>query len=444
MRARGTLVTLGTLLAVATLVLAGYELTQRFGGEGDALGLLALIGSIATALLCIGVLDWAQNLVQGEPEPKRRSSPVPVTRRREEPVVDPQEAEFAALVRALEQAAHSDRGADASATELMKTITGYVRSSAATLWTVVHPEPQNAEGEPAEDEPSEATQAGAPVHLKQRAHHESDRVFLGEKMPQDEPPGRAWHDVVERRATLTASEERSARFLVPVVGARRCIALLRLVVPQGGSIEERRQAAEQTGKRLDQLARLLGRVLEAPTLYDEAVHDTSTGLYTRRHMATCLDEACGACLRYGEPLSLVVLELDKLERLNRRHGQTTGDRAMASVAGLVLDNIRRCDTAYRYDEDQVALLLPHTDQDSACVVAERLSRTVRDTRVLADDGSEVIVTVTGGVAEFNEDMPRANVLLEQAEQALRHAKGRGRNRIEAWKPPAEADAPAVN
>lgn len=436
MRPRSLLIGGGTALAIASLVLSGYELTQRFGGEAGIPQLLPLIMGVATALLCIGVLDWAHGLEEQPEEeelPRRRKSkegpreaaPASApTRTRTE-----RQAALAEAVRSFERLADGERGGDHVVGEVLTTAAGFARASSATLWLVQTQ--RRPAGDAAASGAEVADEFAAPT-LVQRAHRENDRVYMGSTMPQPQPPEEAWQEVVARRTTLQTADERRARFLVPVVEGRECVGLLRLVVPQGGSAAERKAAAERLGLDLATLARSAGRALAAEGQYNAAVRDATTALYTRRHFVGRFRETVAACRRYGNTAAVLLMDIDGLARLNSRHGEATGDRALREMAALVADNIRDCDSAYRYGGDEFAIILPNTDSNGAMAVAERLCRTIRATRLLAEDGEELLTTVSIGVAEFEEDLTGPRDLVVRADEALRAAKAGGQNRAELW------------
>ncbi len=439
MNGRSFLAIAGTLLAVATLVVAGYELTQRFQGEHGLLSLLPLVLSVATALLCIGILDWAHGLEQQSgpaPEKPERGAHRAPERRAQRTPAAVREAELVAPVQALERLADDERGTEQTISEALTTVTNFARASAGTLWMIRRPELDESETAASDAAPASASaeserSLGMP-ELELRAHRESDRVYLADKMPQPEPPEQAWRQAAERREVLQTVGEANASFLVPLVAGRECVGLLKLVVPQGGSPEERQSAAQNLAGDLSLLGRAIGRAVKAPGIYDQAVRDSLTGLYTRRHFVSRLNDCVAASRRYGGPLALALVGIDDFQRVNRRYGQATGNRLLRAIAALVLDNIRDCDSAYRYGGDQIALILPNTDVGGARSVAERLCRTFRATRGLADDGSEIIATASAGVTEFDEDTSGIAPLMKRAERALYAAKAAGHGRVEQW------------
>ncbi|WP_372791603.1 diguanylate cyclase [Paraconexibacter sp.] len=146
-----------------------------------------------------------------------------------------------------------------------------------------------------------------------------------------------------------------------------------------------------------------------------ALTDAITGLPTRR----AWDERFAAA---GEPLSILVLDLDRFKAVNDRGGHLVGDALLKRVGGVVRDALRGEDFAARLGGDEFGVLLPLADRQAAAVIADRTREAVA--RAFHREG----VTVTIGVAEFRGDQ-RACMLA--ADEALYRAKAAGGNRVEA-------------
>lgn len=439
MRPRNALVIAGTLLCVATLCLAGYQVATRYSEGGPLLDILGPAFAVATALLCIGVLDWARNL--GPSSRRRRSSrsrdddddiPLPETAR---PAVRAEaRLDLAAAVQAVERLADDERGADETIAEALRIAAELTRASAATLWAVARAE--TPEPAPDAQEPRPAHDAAAFVL---RAHWADGQVVQHADLPDVDAPLDALAQALDQRKPLQTLDDASASFLLPLFCDQEAVGVLRLVVPLDGDDDARRNAAQKMAGDLAQLAGPVARAIHAPELYQRAVLDAGTGLYTRRHFVNRLTEATGACRRYGEPLCLILLDVDHFRRLCAAHGQPVGDRVLRNIADLVHHGIRECDSAYRYGADEIAVILPGSDVDSAARVAERLRVLCRAARTLGDDGRDVLATVSAGVACFDEDMRGIGPLMAHADEALQAAKTAGRNRVERWAEPAGAD-----
>ena len=161
-----------------------------------------------------------------------------------------------------------------------------------------------------------------------------------------------------------------------------------------------------------QIARLSTR------LSDAGRTDPLTGLLTRRSFDELLDAELERSPRTGRPLAVVVGSLDGLSELNGRMGLAAGDRALQLAARDMLKWKRRIDSAGRTGGEELALLLPETDERGAFLVAERLRRAAH--RTFGDD--TMPVTVSLGVASYPEHGDRLDLLIKFATHAMGAAK----------------------
>jgi diguanylate cyclase (GGDEF)-like protein len=177
-----------------------------------------------------------------------------------------------------------------------------------------------------------------------------------------------------------------------------------------------------------------------------AVTDALTGFYNHRYFYERLHSEMARSVRFGHPLSLILIDLDDFKQVNDRFGHLTGDDVLRAVARAVRTNIRcydepmtvkETDTAIvsRYGGEEFVLILPETNRDGAVVVAERLraafetdlSRTV----ALAGEGGEPrVVTGSFGVAAFEKGLGPED-LIKRVDDAVYAAKKAGKNRVVA-------------
>jgi len=182
---------------------------------------------------------------------------------------------------------------------------------------------------------------------------------------------------------------------------------------------------------LDYLLNISGDLI-APTIVEHeilevlehrSVTDPLTGLFNRYHFEATLKREAARCLRHRSPLSLLLLDVDRLKAVNDRWGHQTGDQMLARVAGAIRDSLRGCDIGSRYGGDEFAVILPDTDARAARLVAERICA-----KAGASDAS-INVTVSGGLTELSPAATGASEarLIAAADRALYLAKGRGGN-----------------
>ncbi|HBE95251.1 MAG TPA: hypothetical protein DDW80_07405 [Desulfovibrio sp.] len=153
-----------------------------------------------------------------------------------------------------------------------------------------------------------------------------------------------------------------------------------------------------------------------------ALKDDLTGLSNRRHFNLELARELERYRRFGEPFSLVLLDLDHFKIFNDTFGHQAGDEALKSVAEAMLETARAIDLAVRYGGEEFILILPQTGKEEALVAAERLREAVAERRVVSFERDCGSVTVSAGVASFPEDAYSTAGLVRRADQALYRAK----------------------
>jgi diguanylate cyclase (GGDEF)-like protein len=177
------------------------------------------------------------------------------------------------------------------------------------------------------------------------------------------------------------------------------------------------------------LARMLTRLHQR--VQEQAVTDPLTGLWNRRHMAQTLEREVARSLRFGHPISLIILDVDDFKQINDREGHLQGDMVLEAVAQVVLDGTRSIDVAARYGGDELAVVLVETDREGALILGERLADRMRSTQVPLREGEPMAVTISLGVATIPDSAHDLDSLVDAADRALLRAKRAGKNQIRA-------------
>lgn len=173
-------------------------------------------------------------------------------------------------------------------------------------------------------------------------------------------------------------------------------------------------------------------------LLEEAIRrqaevDYLTGVFNRRHFVAAGETEIGRALRYGNELSILMMDVDYFKQVNDRHGHRVGDAVLRHLVEVCVGTLRSIDIVGRLGGEEFAVLLPETDCTAAVEVAERLREAIAAARV-AVDGVPVQVTVSIGVAPMSSCDDDMDVLLGRADAALYEAKRGGRNRVCAAAP----------
>ncbi len=189
---------------------------------------------------------------------------------------------------------------------------------------------------------------------------------------------------------------------------------------------------------------LAQRSLTVPRLQEEARIDSKTGLFNARHFGRAFGDELARSIRYGHPLSVLMVDLDLLREINNTYGHLAGDAVLCAVADVFRSQLRHYDVAARFGGEEFSILLPETPVEKAIEIAERIRRAVAERSVDVSTSSEPIhATVSIGVASFPSDGADENALVHQADLAVYRAKLQGRNRVQAASAEAAVLAPSL-
>lgn len=187
---------------------------------------------------------------------------------------------------------------------------------------------------------------------------------------------------------------------------------------------QRRDASrlEHMGRRLLEMK---ARLAEAEV---ERTRDKLTGLPNRSALDERLTEDAMVAQLTGDPLTVMMLDIDHFKRFNDDHGHAAGDRVLATVGELLVERFpRKSDFAARYGGEEMCVVLSNAPLDRARVLAERFRHALEEL-VVTHAGRELRVTCSIGVAE-RKNREHVDTLLARADAALYAAKHGGRNRV---------------
>lgn len=160
----------------------------------------------------------------------------------------------------------------------------------------------------------------------------------------------------------------------------------------------------------------------------QANTDGLTGALTRRAFFDLGEREFARAARHREPLSLIMLDLDRFDDINERHGAAAGDAVLVRFALACRESLRTEDIMGRYWADKLVCLLPVTDIANAETVAERIRASMAGTPVEVGD-QRLTITTSGGVTTRQDADRGLDTLLRRAERALQQAKSGGGNRV---------------
>ncbi len=188
---------------------------------------------------------------------------------------------------------------------------------------------------------------------------------------------------------------------------------------------------DELNKMADKVIRQ--REIERDFAQIDALTDSLTRLWNRRLFDEKLYSEFYRARRSGDPLSLIMLDIDHFKMFNDRFGHLAGDDCLRKVAKAIKSVITRpADLAARYGGEEFVLVLPETDSDGAKTIAARVQKNIKGLSIRnPDSGTGGFLTASLGIATvFAVFLPEPNKVVSLADQALYRAKQGGRNRIE--------------
>jgi diguanylate cyclase (GGDEF)-like protein len=196
----------------------------------------------------------------------------------------------------------------------------------------------------------------------------------------------------------------------------------------------RRELSTAEVDRLQVLGNQASLSLQNALLHGElerlSVTDRLTELYNHGYFKQRLEEEFQRSVRFGHPLSLIMIDIDDFKEFNDTFGHPCGDRVLKSVSAVIRQNLREMDIAARYGGEEFVVVLPETMCEGAAAVAERIRTGVEQVIHEITENVAVSRTVSIGVAAYPHHARTAMRLLEMADAAMYRGKRAGKNRVE--------------
>jgi diguanylate cyclase (GGDEF)-like protein len=174
-------------------------------------------------------------------------------------------------------------------------------------------------------------------------------------------------------------------------------------------------------------------------LQKEVVTDGLTGVYNGHYFLPRLREEFLRSKRYNNQLSIVLIEVDHFEKINKEYGRQAGEYILMKVVNVILNNTRNSDVIFRVEGNRFGIILPNTDETGAYQEAERIREAIDDTKVINKEFFDLSiaphkrkqgiknVTASVGVSSLVNGVEKVDAFLEAAEKALKKAREEGRN-----------------
>ena len=161
----------------------------------------------------------------------------------------------------------------------------------------------------------------------------------------------------------------------------------------------------------------------------ENITDPLTGTFNRRQMQRQFEQEFSRARRYGQPLTILLLDIDHFKRVNNQHGLQVGDLVLRRLGQLTQNAVREADSVSRYGGEEFLVISPSTAAAGMLTLAERIPALVAAEEFRLGGDEHLKVTVSIGAAGFDASLDSVDALVKLADEALYRAKHEGRNRV---------------
>lgn len=200
----------------------------------------------------------------------------------------------------------------------------------------------------------------------------------------------------------------------------------------GRDVSARRHDEAQ---RIEEQRQLEARLAEAATqqldLQEQANRDPLTGVNNRRYLSETLPRELSRARREGDPVAVIMLDLDHFKQVNDTYGHAAGDEVLKALAALLKRGARDSDVICRYGGEEFVLIMPGMTTEHARQRIE-LWRTELAGMLVRHGAADIRVTLSAGVAGFPAHGEDMDTLLTRADEMLYRSKSEGRNRVSVY------------
>jgi diguanylate cyclase (GGDEF)-like protein len=211
----------------------------------------------------------------------------------------------------------------------------------------------------------------------------------------------------------------------PDIMSRPALTASLLILATAGAAYGIINAAQQRNMQISVERAYSGHLEElSQRLRNMAYRDAVTGLYNHRYFREQLSHEIERSVRYGQPLSLILLDMNNFKQINDKYGHFMGDRFLGLVGEVIERGVRQSDVGARYGGDEFVIILPSTTRQEAEAAAEKLAATVANAAAMTATGETVQLGICFGVATCPFDAKSASDLIESADGRLYEAKAK--------------------
>ena len=225
---------------------------------------------------------------------------------------------------------------------------------------------------------------------------------------------------------LTRWQTRSI-ICVPLRSKHRVLGVIQLVNVNVEGLSEQEMFFLQA--LCDYAAISIENARSVEKIQELTITDDCTGLFNARHLYKTLETEVYRSARFGYQFSVIFIDLDHFKQVNDTHGHLIGSRLLNEIGYLIKAQLRLIDFAFRYGGDEFVVLLPQTSKDQAVVVAKRLQDSLRSGRFCVEQGLNLNVRASMGLASFPSDAQTPHDIIRQADEMMYVVKNTTRDNI---------------
>ena len=216
-------------------------------------------------------------------------------------------------------------------------------------------------------------------------------------------------------------------FAFPLSGASSVMAVVELINKRKGDFNSKDLLLLSMVE--DQLSVAVEKVMLQLKLEELVITDDLTKLFNSRYLNRTLDIEVERSNRYNTSVSLIFMDIDHFKDVNDRYGHLVGSKLLTELAQLLLSRLRSVDIVARYGGDEFVIVLPQTSSKYAAMIAERLRKAVAEATFLKNEGLNIRITASFGVACYPETARSKEELLRLADEAMYKVKYKNRNGV---------------